>query len=130
MFNAKPAIIRAFNYAKNYVPAKGKNKKYGNDYVEKKEFRVFLLALRQRFEFQEAFKRVDYNNDDRIDIDEFIQALDIIELWVGPITDAEAEFNSIDTNGGGIILFDEFCDWALKKNLDLEDDDDFEDQRP
>ena len=37
-----------------------------------------------------------------------------------------AEFNRIDVNGGGIILFNEFCDWAIKKSLDLEDDDDFE----
>ena len=33
----------------------------------------------------------------------------------------------IDANGGGMLLFDEFADWALKKHLDLEDDDDFED---
>ena len=36
--------------------------------------------------------------------------------------DIEGEFNSIDKNGGGMILFDEFCEWAIKKNLDLEDD--------
>ena len=30
----------------------------------------------------------------------------------------------IDTNGGGIIIFDEFAHWALEKGLDLEDDDD------
>ena len=39
----------------------------------------------------------------------------------------EAEFKLIDTNGGGIVLFDEFADWAIKKELDLEDDDDFDD---
>ena len=38
----------------------------------------------------------------------------------------EDEFSRIDQNGGGIILFNEFCDWAIKKNLDLEDDDDFD----
>ena len=37
----------------------------------------------------------------------------------------EMEFRMIDVNGGGIILFDEFCDWSCKKNLDLDDDDDF-----
>ena len=45
-------------------------------------------------------------------------------MWVGPIADIDSEFRAIDKNGGGIILFDEFCDWAIKKNLDLEDDDD------
>ena len=33
-----------------------------------------------------------------------------------------AEFDKIDTNGGGQILFSEFVDWALQKNLDIEDD--------
>ena len=129
LFDAKPAIMRAFQHAKDYSPSKHKNQ-YSDDYVEKREFRVFLVALRQRFEFLEAFKRVDNNNDDRIDIDEFIQALDVIQKWVGPISDPEAEFEDIDRNGGGIILFDEFCGWALQKNLDLEDDDDFEYERP
>ena len=43
--DAKPAIMKAFQFAKNYCPAK-KNNKYGDDYVEKREFRVFLVALR------------------------------------------------------------------------------------
>jgi hypothetical protein len=42
--------------------------------------------------------------------------------WVGPISDMAAEFGRIDQNGGGQILFSEFVDWALAKNLDLEDD--------
>ena len=50
----------------------------------------------------------------------------MIEKWVGPIPDVTAEFNKIDGNGGGQILFDEFCDWSVKKHLDLDDDDDFE----
>ena len=42
--------------------------------------------------------------------------------WVGPIEDLEAEFAKIDKNGGGQILFGEFVDWALEKDLDVEDD--------
>ena len=45
LFDAKPAIMRAFQHAKDYCPAKNKNK-YSDDYVEKREFRVFLVALR------------------------------------------------------------------------------------
>lgn len=40
-------------------------------------------------------------------------------------TDPLKTFNEIDKNKGGFILFDEFVDWAIQKNLDLEDDDDF-----
>ena len=43
-------------------------------------------------------------------------------LWVGPIDDLEAEFAKIDNNWGGQILFGEFVDWALEKDLDVEDD--------
>ena len=29
--------------------------------------------------------------------------------------EAEAEFKKMDANGGGIVLFDEFCVWFTKK---------------
>ena len=47
--------------------------------------------------------------------------------WVGPIADLYAEFNSIDTNGGGHIIFNEFINWALKKDLNIDDDVESED---
>ena len=50
----------------------------------------------------------------------------MMEQWVGKIEDPEKEFNAIDENGGGMILFDEFCDWAIWRGLDLEDDEDAE----
>ena len=121
VFDAKPAIMRAFQHAKNAVAS---NSKYGDDYIEWREFRIFLLALRQRFEYWEAFKKIDDGGDGRIDLEEFTNAKEAIEKWVGPIEDPAAEFASIDTNGGGQILFDEFCDWSIKKDLDLDDDDD------
>jgi len=37
------------------------------------------------------------------------------------ITDPKAEFRAIDGNGGGKILFDEFCAWAIAREFDLED---------
>ena len=42
--------------------------------------------------------------------------------WVGPLGDMEKEFEAIDTNHGGYILFSEFLSWASNKNLDIEDD--------
>ena len=39
----------------------------------------------------------------------------------------EADFKKIDSNKGGAILFEEICNYAIKKNLNLEDDDDFDD---
>jgi len=121
IFDAKSAIMRAFQIAKGSKASK--RGKVGDDYIELREFKFFLLSLRQYFEYFEAFSRVDESGDKRINLVEFKNAQDKIELWVGKV-DAEAEFKKIDTNNGGYILFDEFCKWAITKNLDLEDDDD------
>ena len=121
LFNAKPAILRAFQIAKNSTKAKHES---GDDYIELREFKFFLLSLRQYFEYWVAFCRTDTDGDHRISLIEFKKAKSMIEVWVGPISDIEEEFKKIDTNGGGTILFDEFCAWAIQKNLDLEDDDD------
>lgn len=121
VFDAKPAIMRAFQSAKDCTQSKRTDVK-GADYIEFKEFRYFLSSLRQYFEYYVAFVRCDTNSDHKISLQEFKDAQEKIELWVGKI-DAEAAFNEIDTNKGGSILFDEFCKWAIKKNLDLEDDD-------
>lgn len=125
IFDAKAAIMRAFQIAKDSQASK--RGKTGDDYIELREFKFFLLSLRQYFEYWDAFSRVDSNNDKRISLVEFKTNQKKIEVWVGKI-DAEQEFKRIDTNGGGHILFDEFCKWAITKNLDLEDDDDDIDQ--
>ena len=121
IFDAKSAIMRAFQIAKN--SQKSKRGQVGDDYIELREFKFFLLSLRQYFEYWEAFRRADENFDKRISLNEFVSQKDTIEKWVGPIN-AEEEFKKIDTNNGGFVLFDEFCKWAITKNLDLEDDDD------
>lgn len=46
----------------------------------------------------------------------------VIEKWVGPIDNMEEEFDQIDSNDGGQILFREFVLWCLSRNLDLDDD--------
>merc|ERR1712060_957343 len=108
LFANKRPIHRAFHLAKKVGP-KGKSGK-GDDY----------------FEYMQAFSRLDTGDDNRISKEEFTnpEVKSIVELWVGPIADMAAEFDTIDKNGGGQILFDEFVDWATAKNLDIEDDDD------
>ena len=39
----------------------------------------------------------------------------------------EAQWKQCDADGAGKVLFDEFSDWAIKTNLDLEDDDNDDD---
>ena len=73
------------------------------------------------------FCRIDTSDDFKIDVNEFKKALPAMKKWGLKIDNPEAEFKKIDNNKGGVILFEEFCDYAIKKSLDLEDDDDFDD---
>ena len=69
--------------------------------------------------------RIDTGDDNRVSKEEFCaeNVKAAVEKWIGEtLEDMEAEFDSIDENGGGQILFREFVKWALDKNLDIEDD--------
>ena len=124
VFDCKRPIMRAFQAAKDKVPPRTQ---HSDDYVEWLEFRIFLVYLRQCFEYYVMFCRTDISGDHKISLEEFKLALPTLEKWGVKISDPEAEFKKIDKNGGGSIMFDEFCSYAIKKNLDLEDDDDFDD---
>ena len=125
IFSLKKVLIRAYNASKNKIKAKSK---YSNDYVEWLEFRILLVYLRQYFEYYIMFCRIDTSDDFKVDINEFTKAVPTLAKWGVKITDPKAEFKKIDTNNSGSIMFDEFCEYAIKKNLDLEDDDDFDDE--
>ena len=124
IFSLKKVLIRAFTASKNKI--KGKSK-YSKDYVEWLEFRILLVYLRQYFEYYAMFCRIDTSDDFKVDFNEFKKALPTLEKWGVKIKDPKAEFKKIDNNNSGSIMFDEFCEYAIKKNLDLEDDDDFDD---
>ena len=110
--------------------------------------------LRQYYELYAMFNRLDTSDDRRIDKDEFKQGAEMVKSWgVTLPDDTDGEFNSIDTDGGGKILFDEvrdtqpnstrlltstspphhhsaspqFAKWGILKALDLEEDDNFDD---
>lgn len=120
LFDCKPVIIRAFTTAKDSHKSKSKS---GDDYVERVEFRTLILYLAQYFKYYKLFLSADQGGDRRIDFAEFTAALPKIEKHAGKIADPQATFNEIDKNGGGQILFGEFCDWAIAKKISLEGDD-------
>jgi len=64
LFDCRPAINRAFHYSKDVSKRRGGP--HTADYLVFKEFRVFLQALRQFFEFYQAFDRLDKAQDRRI----------------------------------------------------------------
>ncbi len=78
-------------------------------------------------EYYVAFARIDTDDDHRISREEFVAGKSNLERWIGPIMDVNALFDKVDADGGGMILFSEFADWAIEAGLDLEDDDDFDD---
>lgn len=68
IFNCKRVIMRAFQAAKNKYKARSK---YSDDYVEWMEFRIFLVYLRQYFEYWVMFNRTDTNGDHKVSFQEF-----------------------------------------------------------
>lgn len=52
----------------------------------------------------------------------------MFEKWGVKVSDPEKTFVEIDLDRGGRIRFDEFCHWAIKNNMDIETDDDFNDE--
>ena len=47
-------------------------------------------------------------------VEEFSEGLELLSEWGAKVNNPKAEFDKIDVNGGGQILFEEFCVWALK----------------
>eukprot|EP00930_Biecheleria_cincta_P039693 TRINITY_DN27265_c0_g1_i1.p1 TRINITY_DN27265_c0_g1~~TRINITY_DN27265_c0_g1_i1.p1 ORF type:complete len:482 (-),score=117.01 TRINITY_DN27265_c0_g1_i1:69-1514(-) len=138
LFNAKPAIIRAFLAATGKDPARSDNAAFSehkDDYCQKgEEFRVLMQYLHEYFEMYLIFQDMgDANEDRRIDIKE----------WANFITSGKAQrvgikvtpemledkcgdtpmpgyslFNQIDVDQGGCILFKEFSDFCIRKGIE------------
>ena len=126
LFGAKPVLLRAFNAAKNkHGTQTGPNA----DYIELREFRTLLWYLRQYYEYWVMFNRIDESQDRRVSFTEFKKSLPEVQKWGVVIDNPRSAFGEIDQDGHGMILFDEFCNWAITKQLDLEDDDDGHEQQ-
>lgn len=122
VYDCKPAIMRAFQAAKDVH--KDTKARLGHDFVTKCEFRILLEYLRKYFELFVMFDRIDEDNDRRLSEQEFIASAKALSTWGVKSKDLAGEFRKMDANGGGKVLFDEFCHWAIPQNLDVEDDDD------
>lgn len=109
LLNSKPALMRAY---KKTTLKEGN----GDDWVQRNEF---VKLLRNIFYFNRVylvFDEIDTDDDRRIDLDEFKTGFDTLKME----QDAETVFTEIDRNGGGYILFNEFCSW-FAKNMNVLD---------
>merc|ERR1719394_463607 len=77
-FLMKPAIKEAYKAAKDVDPGDDKEDQH---FVEKSEFRMLLVSLRRYLELYCAFDAVDTGNDDRINYEEFQQAVPLLGEW-------------------------------------------------
>ncbi|MEW5297241.1 MAG: hypothetical protein WDW36_000465 [Sanguina aurantia] len=108
IFDAKPAIMRAFQ------AAKGAGGKEGNpDYVDRREFRLLMVYLLQYFQLFEVFDELTQEDGNRFNYEEFKKGITHLKIH---LDDPKAEFDSM-VEAGGHVLFTDFCNWALKKNL-------------
>jgi len=111
LLNHKPALMRAY---KKTISKEGGGD--GDDWVERKEFKQLLVNL---FYFNLVFWIFDQSAgadlDRRMTLQEFKRCLVLCGCGMHD-ADARREFQSIDRNGGGIVLFDEFCLWFAGKS--------------
>ena len=110
LLNSKPALMRAYKK----TTLKDGN---GDDWVQRREF---IKLLRNLFYFNRVylvFDEIDTDDDRRIDLTEFKTGFDKLKM---ENHDAETVFSEIDRNGGGYILFNEFCSW-FAKNMNVEE---------
>merc|ERR1712055_299889 len=84
LFDCRPAINRAFHFSRDVHKS---DSPHGDDYLQFSEFRLFLQAVRQFFEYYQAFDRIDTGDDNRVSREEFTSEVikGTIEKWVGPI---------------------------------------------
>lgn len=84
-------------------------------FIQYAEFENLIKLLTYYEKLFEQFQHLDKNNDHRIAFPEFKQAH--TELGIAAKTDEElkAEFDKLDTNKGGFVLFDEFCSYMARQ---------------
>ncbi|CAL1139872.1 unnamed protein product [Cladocopium goreaui] len=137
LFNAKPAIIRAFLAATGRRPARNDDqafRKHLKDYVKPGEqFRKLIQYLHEFFEMYLIFQEMaDADEDRRIDCKEFAEFIasgkaekvgikvtdEMMQDRCGPmIMPGYSLFNEIDEDQGGCILFKEFSDYCIRMGL-------------
>lgn len=119
----KPAILRAFQASKSKA----------DDAVSPNEFKLLLRYLRRYFGFLAMFEEIDGgrhgDKDKRISLEEFKASRAQVEAWAssGPRPRArilEQEFIRIHRAMTGSVTFEEFSEWAFRRKLAFEEDED------
>ena len=76
-------------------------------FVELREFTKIVQLLQQYDEISKVFEELDTNDDHRISLKEFKRGYELLGDDSSDEDRLREEFDAIDTNDGGQILFDE-----------------------
>ena len=98
--NHKPAIMRAYKAAD----------KNDDGFIRKNEFRAFIRFIHFYNKLWKQFSELDGDDDRRLSREEFQKACDTLQ-----IKQPDLVFVEMDKNGGGYVLFDEFCAYLSKR---------------
>lgn len=106
LLNHKPALMRAYKASIHAQKA--------NDWVDKSEFKTLLANIFYFNKLFWLFEHEDKDHDRRLKLPEFKWCLTVCGCNMSELQ-IRQEFSRVDRNGGGIILFDEFCKYFSQK---------------
>jgi len=112
------ALMRAYKKAIAADPTRS-YKGNADSFVQRLEFVCLLKNIVYFNRVFVVFEAIDTGDDHRIDVGEFKKGLPMLGLHLSP-HDAEATFRQIDRDGGGQILFEEFCAWLERTHAPVD----------
>jgi len=74
-----------------------------------------MIQLKRYFAFFYMFKKLDGDNNERLEMYDLIDGLMLMRNWgwaVKDMKEARKIFHKYDDNNGGLLLFDEWCKFA------------------
>ena len=106
-FDHKPALMRA------YKAADANNDGYIAGDAEFKQLLHYIIYFT---ELWDVFKGIDRDHDRRLSLEEFVAGAERLGHKLSRKR-AAAEFDAMDSNGGGYVLFNEFCAWCAARDI-------------
>lgn len=106
-YDHKPALIRAYKAADRSA----------DGFIRRSEFRRLLQYMVYFNNLWHKFSDIDTDHGRRLDFGQFKSACRVLGLTVTP-QEAAAEFAKCDVDGGGMIIFGEFCSWCAARHIE------------
>lgn len=116
LLHKKPVLMRAYKKTIAKAGASPNDGKMHEHWVHKADFPALLRNLFYFSRAYEVFAAVG-GTDGRMSKDEFKRGLGRIGVSI-PESEVDNEFAAMDSNKGGMVLFDEFCNWLGKIGAD------------